>query len=93
MDRELRQYKYIYSSPEMWLYWRDLLPSQSGSADCCWRKIVVKNSLSYSIVLFHSMVGKIDFPVHKETGDLLTCGVLYTGESQVSVVEEWHMVR
>ena len=45
----------VYSSPEMWLYWRDLLPVQSGSADCCWRKIVCKYSLSYSRVLFYSM--------------------------------------
>ena len=36
----------------MWLYRRDLLPVQSGSADSCWRNIVFK----YSLVLFYSVI-------------------------------------
>jgi len=46
----------------MWMFWPDLLPMQSGSADCCWRKIVFKYALSYSIVLFYSM--KTPFKYH-----------------------------
>ena len=59
--RETRQYKCRYSSPEMWLYWRNLLPVQSGSADCCWRRIVFTHSLSYAIVLVYSMVDRCNF--------------------------------
>ena len=34
---------------------------QSGSADCFWRRIVFKYSLSYSIALFYSMCDSIGY--------------------------------
>ena len=73
MGREPSEYIQVYSSPEMWLYWLDLLPVQSGSADCIRRRIVFKYSLSYSIVLFYSMLRTLHLPAKSSHCTLTNC--------------------
>ena len=49
-----------HASTTIFLSWNIVIPPLlSGSADCFWRRIVFKYSLSYSKLLFYSMVAPL----------------------------------